>query len=194
MLSLKTRIIWGVVLCSSLYLACTGNLQQQEDDGLTEGAALLFKNTKTSLTAEEKNFIFGQFPFLLSSDGKQFVIDYDETKEYPFDATVFPADLNGDGPEEIFIHYGNTLTSGNTAQSVALFIKNDSGVFEKNLYFPGMAEIMPTVHKGFRELVIVGPGFSFPVWRWNGKEYAFHRRISDEALRDVETIPAHSAN
>lgn len=190
----KATIAWCAACCCIFQSACTGNGQQHEDSGLTEGAALLFEKTQTSLTTEEKNFIFEQFPFLLSNDGKAFVIDYDEEKTSPFNATVYPADLNDDGQEEIFINYGNTLTSGNTGQSVALFIKNDSGAFEKNLDFPGLAEIMPTVHNGFRELVIGGPGSSFPVWRWDGKEYDFHRRISDEAIRDVETKPTYINN
>jgi hypothetical protein len=163
----------------------------QSDPG--EGAQLLFKNSATKLTAAEKSTLYKQLGFLLSADNKQFIADKDGA-DFPFEAQVFPTDLNKDGAEEIFIVYGNSYTSGNTGSSVVLFIKNTSGAYQMNLGFPGMApEALATASKGYPDLVIGGPGFEFPVWRWNGKAYALYKKMGDAEYgkakkTDVETL------
>lgn len=147
---------------------------------LTEGAVLLFKNSKSTLSIIEKNKLFIDTKFRLSKDRKQFVAEEDENKDYPFGARVFPTDLNKDGKEEVFIVFGNTFTSGNTGSSVYLFVKNASGKYENQLGFPGMTpDALTTGNKGYPDLVIGGPGMEYPVWRWNGNSYAYFRRITD---------------
>ena len=60
---------------------------------------------------------------------------------------------------------------------MALFIKDAAGKYQTNLGFPGAsADPKPEKSKGYPDLVIGGPGFCFPVWRWNGKAYDFHRK------------------
>src|SRR5687767_15196146 len=88
---------------------------------LNKAADLLFKNIKTKLTITEKNHLATTLGFVLSNDKVQpFALDAD-SKDYPFTATVFPVDMNKDGKEEIFVHFGNSFTSGNTGTSIALF-------------------------------------------------------------------------
>src|SRR5689334_15016713 len=99
-------------------------LQVCAQTNLSEGASLLFRNKKSTLTVAEKNQIFQQLKFQLSKDKKQFVDPSDETKENAFDAVVFSTDLNKDQQEEVFISYGNTFTSGNTGCSIVVFIKD----------------------------------------------------------------------
>ena len=49
-----------------------------------------------------------------------------------------------------------------------------------NFGFPGMApDVLTTASKGYPDLVIGGPGFEFPVFRWNGKVYDNYKTISD---------------
>ncbi|HET6490440.1 MAG TPA: hypothetical protein VFG28_11850 [Syntrophales bacterium] len=45
-----------------------------------------------------------------------------------------------------------------------------------NFGFPGMDYTkMKTGNKGYPDLMIGGPGFCHPVWRWNGKAYQHFR-------------------
>ena len=47
---------------------------------------------------------------------------------------------------------------------------------------------MPTKNMGFPDLLIGGPGFDFPIWRWNGKEYSFYKKITKKNLDKIKTI------
>lgn len=163
-------------------------------NNIAEGTALLFKNVKTKITEKEKQEIYKSGGFLLSKDKKQFIPDADAA-EYPFDANVYPTDMNGDGIEEIFIVFGNSYTSGMNGSSVILFIKNAKGEYKMNLGFASSTPgILPTKILGYPELVMGGPGFTFPVWKWNGKEYVFSRKISDKALTKLKTVYVDEAS
>jgi hypothetical protein len=156
-------------------------------NSLTPGATLLFQNVKSKLTSAEKNKIFNELGFLLSKDRKQFIADAEAT-DFPFDAHVYPTDINGDGKEEIFVSFGNTYTSGNTGQSIVVFVKDASGKYQRQLGFPGtVPDALPAATNKYPDLVIGGPGFEFPVWRWNGKEYALHRKIKEQELLKTKT-------
>lgn len=53
----------------------------------------------------------------------------------------------------------------------------------------GSPAILPAQHNGGNDLAAGGPGFSFPVWQWNGAEYAFaNREVTDSALSDARFI------
>lgn len=171
-----------ILLLSLVYVLPLGAQQTVANTANTAGVQLMFKGVTTKLTAVEKESIFKQLGFSVAPDRKQFIAGAD-AKEFPFTAEVLPTDLNRDGIEELFVVYGNSFTSGHTGSSVVLFIKNAAGQYESNLGFPGTApDVLPTTSKGYPDLVIGGPGFSYPVWRWNGKKYDLLRQISDKAL------------
>lgn len=153
----------------------------QQNGALSEVASLLFKNIKTNLTVAEKNQIATKLGFVYSGNKDQpFALDKD-SKDYPFGVTVYPTDLNKDGKEEIFVLFGNSFTSGATGSSIVLFIKNPAGGYSENLGFPGTApDVLATTSKGYPDLLIGGPGFEFPVWRWNGKTYSHFRTVKDK--------------
>jgi hypothetical protein len=115
--------------------------------------------------------ILGALGLLLNAEGR--VVD--GACEEP----VFPQfrflDLDEDGTEEVIVDSGNTCVSGMTGTSVWLFVKDATGRYRSNLGFPGMIDFLPTSNLGFPDLLIGGPGFCFPVWRWNGQEYDFLR-------------------
>ncbi|HYK47663.1 MAG TPA: hypothetical protein VEV83_20940, partial [Parafilimonas sp.] len=142
-------------------------------------ASVLFKNVKTKLTIAEQNEIAKKL-FILSSDKDHpFATDKD-SKDYPFAALVMPTDMNKDGKEEIFISFGNSYTSGNAESSVSLFIKNATGIYTLNLGFPGTTpDALATSNQGYLDLLVGGPGMEYPVYRWNGKEYAYLRDVKD---------------
>src|SRR5258706_3467139 len=151
-------------------------------------AALLFKNIKTKLTIAEQNEIAAKLGFVLTADkDKPFAADKD-SKDFPFTASVMPTDMNKDGKEEIFISFGNSYTSGNTGSSISLFIKNTAGAYTLNLGFPGtIPEALTTANKGYADLLIGGPGMEYPVYRWNGKEYAYYKDVKDADYGKLKT-------
>lgn len=110
-----------------------------------------------------------------------------QNEEESFSAIVLPTDMNKDGIEEIFIAYGNTYTSGMTGSDIVLFIKEWKGSYKKGLGFPGMIpDALSTSNKAYPDLLIGGPGFEFPVWRWNGKEYDFYKKIKEKDMKTLE--------
>ncbi|MGD9981149.1 MAG: hypothetical protein AB7H66_07710 [Hyphomonadaceae bacterium] len=53
----------------------------------------------------------------------------------------------------------------------------------------GTPAILPAQHNGGNDLAAGGPGFSFPVWQWNGATYEFaNREVPDSALGDARFI------
>ncbi|HPH83946.1 MAG TPA: hypothetical protein PLC48_00750 [Ferruginibacter sp.] len=156
----------------------------QAQTGISEGARLLFSGIKTKLTSKEKNQVYLNTGFVLAADKKQFLFGDDPTAiQFPFTATVLVTDLNKDSTEEICLVFGNTYTSGNIGSNVLLFIKNKQGIYQSNFGFSGsMPLVLTTMSKGFPDLVIGGPGDDLPVWRWDGRQYIFYRKISRSAL------------
>lgn len=50
--------------------------------------------------------------------------------------------------------------------------------------------ILATQHNNANDLADGGPGFSFPVWEWNGSTYAdANRQVADSALGDARYLP-----
>lgn len=160
---------------------------QSQQNNLSTGAQLLFKNAKCKLTNSEKENILKKLGFLLSADKKQFISDKDAA-DFPFDAFVYPTDLNKDGKEEIFILFGNSFTSGNTGSSIVAFIKNASNQYSMQLGFPGtLPDVITASATGYPDLIIGGPGFEYPVWKWKGGTYEFSRKIKEADLKKIKT-------
>lgn len=172
---MKQLLLCPFLLLYTLLLFAQGSTQ------LKPIAGLLFKNVKTTISVTEKNSIATQLAFVASGNKDlPFALDKD-SKEYPFGAFVFPTDMNKDGKEEIFVFYGNGYTSGNTGSSIVVFIKNAAGAYMPHLGFPGTSpDILTTTNLGYPDLLIGGPGFEFPVLRWNGKTYNNHRTVKDK--------------
>lgn len=160
------------------------NVAHADTEVLTKGAALLFANIKSTLNNGSKNMIFKMFDMRIAKNGKQFTQEGGE--DYPFNALVYPVDLNADGKEEIFILFGNSFTSGMTGSSIVAFFPVKAG-FQVQLGFSGtLPEVLATGNQGFPDLLIGGPGFEFPVQRWNGRNYDFYRKISDKDMAKLK--------
>ena len=62
-----------------------------------------------------------------------------------------------------------------------------SGAYENHLGFPGtLPDALSSVSQGYPDLLIGGPGFEFPVLRWNGKTYAHHHMVKDDAYEKLK--------
>jgi hypothetical protein len=153
-----------------------GTVSTAARNGLSPVANILFKDIKCKLTDTDKNEIAKMTGFVLSGKKEQpFAMDK-ESLEYPYNAVVTVTDMNKDGIEEVFIQFGNTYTSGNTGANIVLYIKDKQKGYKTNLGFPGVEpEQLKTGFGGYPDLLIGGPGFEFPIWRWNGKEYVYYK-------------------
>ena len=84
-------------------------------------------------------------------------------------------DLNGDGrPEAIAVDTG-TACHGMTGQGYAILTAGEMG-WELIDAGSGMPRFLDAKGAdGWPDLEVGGPGFCFPVMRWNGSEYALDR-------------------
>lgn len=152
----------------------------QTRNSLTPVANALFKEVRTRITDPDKNSVAALLGFVMSGSKEGVFAQDAGSREFPFNATLYPVDLNNDGREEIVVNWGNSYTSGNTGMSVTLFIKNASGKYVSQLGFPGtLPDVLAVGYKGFPDLLIGGAGMEFPVYRWNGKAYVLHRTVRD---------------
>lgn len=95
-----------------------------------------------------------------------------------YEATV--VDLNGDGQPEVFTQVQGTCMGGMTGVFLNLYIRDRGGRWRPQFGFPGVYEVLKTGNKGYPDIQIGGPGFCFPVWRWNGSQYAFYKNVPQE--------------
>lgn len=93
----------------------------------------------------------------------------------PTEPQVDVMDLNGDGKPEVFVSVSGTCY-GNTGVNLSLLIQDKQGRWQDNFGFPGVYRLLGTRHRGYPDIEIGGPGFCFPVWRWNGSRYNIFKR------------------
>lgn len=85
-------------------------------------------------------------------------------------------DLNGDGRPEAVVTEGSGFCYGNTGTGFTILTKRADGHWAKIYNSPGIAEFLATRGAGqMPDLSVGGPGFCFPVLRWNGKAYVSNR-------------------
>ena len=85
-------------------------------------------------------------------------------------------DLNGDGRPEAVIVEGSTFCYGMTGQGFVLVSQQADGSWTRLARETGVPRFLATRGKdGWPDLEVGGPGFCFPVQRWNGRAYAQHR-------------------
>lgn len=85
-------------------------------------------------------------------------------------------DMNGDGLPEAIITEGGTQCHGMTGQGYSLVSKQANGSWKLMAGGTGIPLFLKSQGAGgWPDLQIGGPGFCFPVLRWNGKEYALNR-------------------
>jgi hypothetical protein len=151
-----------LICCAALLTACAKPADPP-------GPALLFVSGQGDLSAEERLQVFNLLGLTVTPDGKGYV---DQICGQPAWASAEFRDMNADRRQEVLAIYGNTCTSGHAGSSALLFIRDANGRLQPNLGFPASsADPLPVMNQGYPDLLIGGPGFCFPVWRWDGKAY-----------------------
>ena len=85
-------------------------------------------------------------------------------------------DLNGDGTAEIIITETGTFCYGATGQGFYIMQKTPAGGWKTFFQSQGIPEFQATKGVGgWPDIELGGPGFCFPVVRYNGRDYAKFR-------------------
>ena len=108
--------------------------------------------------------------------GKEWRACDDPTASYTPGAVETVRDLNGDGRLEAVLTEGGSVCHGNTGAGYSLVSKQADGRWKLITQGTGVLSFLTTQGAdGWPDLEIGGPGFCFPVERWNGKEYVLQR-------------------
>ena len=85
-------------------------------------------------------------------------------------------DLNGDGRPEAVVTEGGTFCYGHAGMGYRLLSKQVDGSWRAMSGGSSISQFLKTKGAGgWPDISVGGPGFCFPVERWNGKAYALHR-------------------
>jgi hypothetical protein len=85
-------------------------------------------------------------------------------------------DMNGDGRPEAVVSEDGTFCHGHSGTGYTLLSKQADGKWRVMSSNNGMPEFLKTHGVGgWPDISVGGPGFCFPVERWNGKSYELNR-------------------
>ncbi len=103
------------------------------------------------------------------------------------------ADLGGAAGAGILFAMGGGPTTASCYGDGALlhlFVRDGARWREVYTDRGGVLVIMPTSTNGVHDLADGGPGFSFPLWQWNGATYAYsNRNVSDAEIANATFLP-----
>jgi hypothetical protein len=133
-------------------------------------APILASPTKLSPADEAAAFKAAGFKL----KGKQWRACDDQSASYTPGA-IEVRDLNGDGRLDALVTEGSGDCYGNTGVAYSLVSQQANGSWKLMSQGVGMATFLPTKGAGgWPDIEVGGPGFCFPVLRWNGSEYVEH--------------------
>ncbi|MCA1858151.1 hypothetical protein LE190_19770 [Massilia oculi] len=142
-------------------------------------AAMLLTSTAAGaatpvLSARDQGAAFRAAGFSLQ--GKQWRQCDDPSPAYVPGEIAEVRDLNGDGRPEALITESSSACYGHAGAGYALVSRQADGSWKKIAGGTGMASFLSTRGKdGWPDIEVGGPGFCFPVERWNGKAYVLQR-------------------
>lgn len=138
-------------------------------------AAAPASTTGTKLSAADEAAVFKAAGF--RKRGGKWRSDCDDTTATYMPGTIEQvADLNGDGRPDVVLTEGGTFCYGNTGSGYWLLSQRADGGWTLMDHNTGIPEFLATRGAdGWPDLSVGGPGFCFPVQRWNGREYKLQR-------------------
>jgi len=85
-------------------------------------------------------------------------------------------DLNGDGRPEAVVTEGGAICYGMAGTHFWLMSKQANGSWKAMTDLTGMPDFLAVKGSGgWPDISLGGPGFCFPVYRWNGRSYQVNR-------------------
>lgn len=147
-----SKVFWAVVLLGA------------------SSAAAAIAAPASEPTAADKAAIFKAAGF--KAKGGKFVRCEDDQSASFMPGSIEMEDLNGDGNAEAWVKESSTFCYGNTAEAFVLVAKDAKGAWKVILDQVGIAVVLDTKNKGWRDVEVGGPGMGpFPKFRYNGKKY-----------------------
>jgi hypothetical protein len=127
-----------------------------------------------TLSAADQAAAFKAAGFTLK--GKQWRGCDDPSASYSPGAIQEVRDVNGDGRPEAVITEGSAYCYGGAENGFRIVSKQENGSWKLVTSGAGIVSFLSTKGVGgWPDIEIGGPGFCFPVQRWNGKEYIPNR-------------------
>lgn len=176
---------------------------------LSPAAKIIFKNVKTKLNNEEKNFFAKGF-YIQTADKTRLTVDDHGEDQGFMEVEIYPTDLNKDSVEEIFTRTSGTFF-GQSLTDLNLYIKDKNGkyVLQEGASSPRLYVHAPGFG-GYPDLIgglPEGPGFDKPkggvdTYRWDGNKYKLYKKNqvslkTDKSIEEVispayvKTLPAN---
>lgn len=99
-------------------------------------------------------------------------------------------DLNGDAVPEVHVQALGTCVGGMAGVYNWVFVRAPGmGTWRPNLTFNGFLQPLRSRAAGFADVVVGGPGFITPVWRWTGRRYSLYCRSGTGGDAPRNTCP-----
>ncbi len=139
-------------------------------------AAPAAKGTAAGLTPGDEAAVFKAAGFTRRGNAWRSGCNDPGTASYTPGKIEQVIDLNGDGLPEAVLSEGGTFCYGHTGQGYWIVSRLANGnwkVITNGTGIPGFLGTRGT--DGWPDLSVGGPGFCFPVERWNGKAYELQR-------------------
>ncbi|MES1199367.1 MAG: hypothetical protein ABUS48_05230 [Pseudomonadota bacterium] len=123
-------------------------------------------------------------------DGRMRVMNACDERVAP---QFLPANIGGPVGTALVVVVGggeNSATCYGDGPGLLFVLKREGANFRVIFQGQGFLSILPSTHSGAHDLSIGGPGFTFPVYTWNGHEYTLSARsISDTQFGEGQTLP-----
>ncbi|MGE0624133.1 MAG: hypothetical protein AB7I04_05270 [Pseudomonadales bacterium] len=164
---------WLMTICLLPVLACTA------EEPVSPLARAVFGDLAPRIAAHDRTDVLTELGFSLSEDG---ITLLDPACGRPMDTPeIRLEDLNGDGDPELSVNGGNTCLAGGTGAVLLIFSRNQDSRYRPVLNVIALGyQITGERIDGWPDLLLGGPGFCHPVWRWNGARYDFHHAQAEE--------------
>lgn len=176
------RLVHAISASFFLILAACGQAAAPtEADAQTAAAS-------GEVTADERNGVLAALQMRVDAQGQ--VENECGERVTP---TFQVADI-GSGPGRVIafnISGGPNMLTCYGDGSLTIFLRQNNGAWAEIWQNrPGGAIVISTQHNNGNDIADGGPGFSFPVWEWNGTTYVnANRTVSDSQLGDARFIP-----
>jgi hypothetical protein len=176
------RLFKAISFATAIALTACGQAAAPSDaDAQTTGAA------SAEVTDAEKTAILALMQMRANAQG-QVENECGDMVTPQFTVTDFGS---GVGRAVAFVIGGGPSAAACYGDGSLVVVYRNTGDSWREIYMQrgGMPAILSTQHNGGNDIAAGGPGFSFPVWEWNGNEYTpANREVPDSALSDARFI------